>query len=38
MIAVLKKTATKDQIESLKGWFENKGLKVNESQGEFCTA
>ena len=37
MIAVLKKTATKDQIESLKGWFENKGLKVNESQGEFCT-
>ena len=37
MIAVLKKTASKDQIESLKGWFENKGLKVNESQGEFCT-
>ena len=37
MIAVLKKTATKDQIESLKSWFENKGLKVNESQGEFCT-
>ena len=37
MIAVLKKTATKDQIESLKNWFENKGLKVNESQGEFCT-
>ena len=37
MIAVLKKTATKDQIESLKGWFENEGLKVNESQGEFCT-
>ncbi len=37
MIAVLKKTATKEQIDSLKVWFENKGLKVNESQGEFCT-
>ena len=37
MIAVLKNTATKEQIDSLKVWFENKGLKVNESQGEFCT-
>jgi hypothetical protein len=30
MIAVLKKTATKDQIESLKGWFENKHHKFGK--------
>ena len=37
MIAVLKNTATKEQIASLISWFEDKGLKVNESKGEFCT-
>ena len=37
MIAVLKNTATKEQISSLISWFEDKGLKVNESKGEFCT-
>ena len=37
MIAVLKNTATREQINSLISWFEDKGLKVNESKGEFCT-
>lgn len=37
MIAVLKKTATRQQIDNLVGWFEKQGLRVNESQGEFCT-
>ena len=37
MIAVLKNTATKEQIASLIAWFEDKGLKVNESKGEYCT-
>ncbi|MCQ2531740.1 MAG: 3-deoxy-7-phosphoheptulonate synthase [Saccharofermentans sp.] len=37
MIAVLKKTATRQQIDNLTGWFEKQGLRVNESQGEFCT-
>ena len=37
MIAVLKNTATREQINSLINWFEDKGLKVNESKGEFCT-
>ena len=37
MIAVLKNTATKEQIASLISWFEDKGLKVNESKGEYCT-
>ena len=37
MIAVLKNTATKEQIANLVSWFENKGLKVNESKGEYCT-
>lgn len=36
MIAVLKNTATKEQVDSLVKWFEDKGLKVNESQGDFC--
>ena len=37
MIAVLKNTATREQIASLISWFEDKGLKVNESKGEYCT-
>ena len=37
MIAVLKNTATREQISSLIEWFEDKGLKVNESKGEYCT-
>ena len=32
MIAVLKNTATREQITSLIAWFEDKGLKVNESK------
>lgn len=36
MIAVLKNTATKEQVNNLVKWFEDKGLKVNESQGDFC--
>lgn len=37
MIAVIKSTATRQQIENLTAWFEKQGLRVNESQGEFCT-
>ena len=37
MIAVLKNTATKEQIDNLVGWFEDQGLKVNESKGDYCT-
>lgn len=37
MIAVLKKEATQGQIRNLVEWFEKQGLRVNESQGEFCT-
>ena len=37
MIAVLKNSATKEQIEGLVSWFESTGIKVNESRGEFCT-
>lgn len=36
MIAVLKNTATKEQVNNLVKWFEDRGLKVNESQGDFC--
>ncbi len=36
MIAVLKNTATKEQVKNLVKWFEDKGLKVNESQGDYC--
>lgn len=36
MIAVLKNTATKEQVRNLVKWFEDKGLKVNESQGDYC--
>ncbi|MCR4688425.1 MAG: 3-deoxy-7-phosphoheptulonate synthase [Saccharofermentans sp.] len=37
MIAVLKHTATKEQITNLVEWFEGQGVKVNESQGDYCT-
>ena len=37
MIAVLKETATEQQISNLVNWFESQGLKVNRSQGEFVT-
>ena len=37
MIAVLKSTATKKQVENLVEWFEKQGLRVNESKGEYCT-
>lgn len=37
MIAVLKNTATKEQVKNLVQWFEGIGLKVNESQGDYCT-
>jgi len=37
MIAVLKSTATKQQVENLVEWFEKQGLRVNESKGEYCT-
>jgi len=37
MIAVLKPDATKEQIESLTAWLEDRGLKVNLSEGEFYT-
>ena len=37
MIAVLKNTATKEQIDNLVGWFEDQGLKVNDSKGDYCT-
>lgn len=37
MIAVLKNTATEQQIKNLVDWFGKKGLGVNESKGEFCT-
>ncbi len=37
MIAVLKSSATKQQIDNLVEWFEKQGLRVNESKGEYCT-
>ena len=37
MIAVIKKTATRQQIDNLIGWFSKQGIRVNESQGEYCT-
>lgn len=37
MIAVLKNSATDEQIKNLEDWFINQGLRVNESRGEFCT-
>jgi len=37
MIAVLKPSATQEQIEKLTIWLENLGLKVHISKGEFYT-
>lgn len=37
MIAVLKESATEQQIQNLTTWFENQGVKVNRSQGDFVT-
>ena len=37
MIAVLKETATEQQIQNLSSWIESQGLKVNRSQGDFVT-
>ena len=37
MIAILKPSATQEQIEKLTAWLENRGLKVNLSKGEFYT-
>lgn len=37
MIAVIRKEATENQINNLVSWFEKQGLRVNRSQGEFCT-
>ena len=37
MIAVLKESATEQQIANLTTWFENQGFKVNRSQGDFVT-
>jgi len=37
MIAVLKNSATKEQVENLVEWFSKQGLKVHQSQGDYCT-
>ncbi|MCL2806012.1 MAG: 3-deoxy-7-phosphoheptulonate synthase [Treponema sp.] len=37
MIAVLKPSATQEQIESLTKWLESRGLSVHISKGDFCT-
>lgn len=37
MIAVIKKDATRQQIDNLVGWFTRQGLTVNESEGQYCT-
>jgi len=37
MIAVLKESATEQQIQNLTTWFENQGVKVNRSKGDFVT-
>jgi len=37
MVAVLKQDATKEQIENLTSWLENRGLRVHISTGEFQT-
>jgi len=37
MIAVLKPSATKEQIENLTTWLEGRGLSVHISKGEFYT-
>ena len=37
MVAVLKPSATKEQIDNLTQWLEGRGLKVHISKGEFHT-
>jgi len=37
MIAVLKPSATQEQIDSLIKWLEGRGLSVHLSKGQFCT-
>ena len=37
MIAVLKETATEQQIQNLTSWFESQGVKVNRSKGDYVT-
>ena len=37
MIAVVRHWATKQQIDSLVGWFHSRGLKTHVSEGEFQT-
>jgi len=37
MVAVLRQDATKEQIENLTSWLENRGLRVHISVGEFQT-
>jgi 3-deoxy-7-phosphoheptulonate synthase len=37
MIAVLKPSATREQIESLTEWLKDRGLSVHESKGEYYT-
>ena len=37
MVAVLKPSATQEQIENLTKWLESRGLKVHISKGEFYT-
>ncbi|MCR5593103.1 MAG: 3-deoxy-7-phosphoheptulonate synthase [Saccharofermentans sp.] len=37
MIAVLKESATEQQIQNLTTWFESQGVKVNRSKGDYVT-
>ncbi|MCQ2504440.1 MAG: 3-deoxy-7-phosphoheptulonate synthase [Saccharofermentans sp.] len=37
MIAVLKSSATPQQVANLAEWFEKQGIRVNETKGEYCT-
>jgi 3-deoxy-7-phosphoheptulonate synthase len=37
MVAVLKQSATNEQIENLTSWLQGKGLSVHLSKGEFVT-
>lgn len=37
MVIVLKQNTTEEQKEQLKSWFQDQGLKVHESQGEYTT-
>lgn len=37
MIAILKQSATQEQIDNLMGWLEARGFSVNLSKGEYST-